>query len=126
MAHIAVVSYTCDFWHLIKYYIRCIKGVLRESYLAYTEVAYLNKLDNLKILHFENYFLINDLIVFHEVIHNSLPLLLYQRRSRTRFNNSNLNYRLIESVCTPKTTNIFVFYSFYVSLEYMGIDYLTK
>ena len=59
-----------------------------------------------KELYGSNTCLINDLIVFHKVIHNSilasLPKEVIQNRSRTRSSNSNLTYQLTESVSAPK------------------------
>ena len=76
--------------------------------MAYSEPDYLKKLKNLKILPFEYYCLINDLIIFHKVIHNSMPVSLpkenIQNKSRTRSNYSNVTYQLIESVSAPKNT----------------------
>ena len=76
---------------------RCIKWILRESYLRYSEADYLEKLKNLRILPFEYYFLMNDLVIFHRVIHNSIPVSLpkelIQNKSRTRCSNNNLTYQ---------------------------------
>ena len=52
----------------------CIKWALRESFVCYSETEYLEKLRILKILPLEYYFLENDLIVFHKIIHNLIPV----------------------------------------------------
>ena len=48
----------------------------------------------------------NDLVIFHKVIHNSIPVSLpkelIQNKSRTRCSNNNSTYQLIESVSAPK------------------------
>ena len=74
--------------------------------MRYSETDYLVKLKNLRILPFKYYFLMNDLVIFHKVTHNlipvSLPKELIQNKSRTRCSNNNLTYQLIESVSAPK------------------------
>ena len=86
---------------------RCIKWALRESFVCYSQTEYLEKLRILKILPLEYYFLEIDLIVFHKIIHNLIPVPmpkeLIHNDSRTRSNkNKNLTFQLTENVGTPK------------------------
>ena len=86
---------------------RCIKWIFKESYMSYSESEYYGKLKSLKILPLEYYFLNSDLIIFHKIIHKSIPVLLprelVKNNPRTRLNrNTNLNCQLHESISTPK------------------------
>ena len=86
---------------------RCIKWIFKESYMSYSESEYYGKLKSLKILPLEYYFLNSDLIIFHKIIHKSIPVLLPRElvkiNPHTRLNsNTNLNYQLHESISTPK------------------------
>ena len=75
--------------------------------MSYSESEYYGKLKSLKILPLEYYFLNSDLIIFHKIIHKSIPVLLprelVKNNSCTRLNiNTNLNYQLHESISTSK------------------------
>ena len=86
---------------------RCIKWALGESLVCYSETEYLEKLKILKILPLEYYFLKNDPTIFHNIIHNLIPVPLpkelIHNDLRTRLNrNKNLTFQLTENVGTPK------------------------
>ena len=75
--------------------------------MSYSESEYCGKLKSLKILPLEYHFLNSDLIIFHKIIHKSIPVLLprelVKNNPRTRLDsNTNLNYQLHESISTPK------------------------
>ena len=95
---------------------RCIKWILLEQYKSYTELAYLSKLTALKILPLRYKFIYSDLVFFHKIIHNLIPLSLPNEVTnlirRTRSSSSIANGLQIHN---NTTINKKVFYnSFYV------------
>ena len=53
---------------------RCIKWILLEQYKSYTELDYLSKLTALKILPLCHKFIYSDLVFFHKIVNNLIPL----------------------------------------------------
>ena len=52
----------------------CIKWILREQFLSYHEIDYLKKLTSLNILPLESKFINSDLLLFHKIIHELIPI----------------------------------------------------
>ena len=52
----------------------CIKWILREQFLPYHEIDYLKRLTALNILPLESKFIYSDLLLFHKVIHELIPI----------------------------------------------------
>lgn len=88
---------------------RCIKWILKESYLSYGDIEYKDKLKTLEILPIEYYFLKNDLSLFFKIIHELVPITLpkeivrYNNRTRSRSHNL-FKYQLHESISNTKRT----------------------
>ena len=78
---------------------RCIKGILKESFQAYTDMLYLKKLKELDILPVDYYFIKSDLQLFYKIIHELVPIKMPEDivdcdpRTRSR-HNSQLLFQL--------------------------------
>ena len=55
----------------------CIKWILWEQFLPYHEIDYLKRLTSLNILPLESKFIYSDLLLFHKVIHELIPIYKY-------------------------------------------------
>ena len=95
---------------------RCVKWILLEQYKSYTELDYFSKLTALKILPLYYKFIYSDIVFFHKIVSNSIPLSLPKEVTnltcRTRSSSSITNGFQIHK---NTTINKKVFYnSFYV------------
>ena len=88
---------------------RCIKWILNEQFISYSEEDYLFKLRELDILPLKEKFTYTDLVTFHKIVHNcipiSLPSTIVVGHSRTRYATSNsdhLTYTLGENTLINK------------------------
>ena len=94
----------------------CVKWILLEQYKSYTELDYHSKLTALKILPLYYKFIYSDIVFFHKIVSNSIPLSLPKEVTnltcRTRSSSSITNGFQIHK---NNTINKKVFYnSFYV------------
>ena len=53
---------------------RCIKWILLEQYQSYSELDYLRKLTSLDILPLSYKFIHSDLVFFHNIFYNIIPI----------------------------------------------------
>ena len=88
---------------------RCIKWINREGFKLYENKEYFSKLNNLKILTIDHFFLKNDLLLFYKIIHKLVPIRLpddiieCNTRTRSRHNSKYL-FQLHEILNTTKRT----------------------
>ena len=90
---------------------RCIKWINREGFklYLYDNKEYFSKLNDLKILTIDHFFLKNDLLLFFKIIHELVPIRLpddiieFNPRTRSRHNSKYL-FQLHERLNTTKRT----------------------
>ena len=75
---------------------RCIKWILNEQFISYSEELYFSKLKELDIFPLKEKFIYNDLVTFHKIVHHLIPLSLPSTiiigHSRTRSGTSNMDH----------------------------------
>ena len=86
---------------------RCIKWILKETYMPYSESEYYEKLKYLEILPMDYFFLKHDMHLFYKVIHEVIPIKLPKEIVRSRLctrssHNDNLIFNPHESICDTK------------------------
>ena len=90
---------------------RCLKWIHNEQHISYSEEYYLSKLKEIDILPMKEKFIYNDLVTFHKIVHNLIPISLpstivighTRTRSGTR-NSDNLTYSVNENISVNKQT----------------------
>ena len=85
---------------------RCIKWILKETYIPYSGSEYYEKLKYLEILPMD-YFLKHDMHLFYKVIHEVIPIKLPKEIVKSRLctrssHNDNLIFNLHESIRDTK------------------------
>ena len=88
---------------------RCIKWILKETYMPYSESEYYEKLKYLEILPMDYFFLKHDIHLFYKVIHEVIPIKLPEEIVKSRLctrssHNDNLMFNLHESIRNIKRT----------------------
>ena len=86
---------------------RCIKWILLEQYQSNSELDYLRKLSSLDILPLSYKFIHSDLVFFHKIFYNIIPISfpneITQLNCRTRLNSMATNaFQLEDNTCAKK------------------------
>ena len=86
---------------------RCIKWILKETYMQYSQSEYYEKLKYLEILPMDYFFLKHDMHLFYKVIHEVIPIklpkeILMSRLCTRSSRNDNLIFSLHESISDTK------------------------
>ena len=88
---------------------RCIKWILNEQFISYSNEEYHTKLRSLDILPMSYKFTLTDIVIFHKIIHNIIPVSLphyITTRTNTRSCDS-LTFAIINSDTIRRPKNVF-------------------
>ena len=87
---------------------KCIKWIRNEQYISYSTAEYINALKDLDILPMQQKFIYTDIVTFHKIVHNLIPVAIpdtiINNSGRTRSTaNDDLSFMVNPNVRINKT-----------------------